>query len=93
MRKRAQAALARAKSMAFQVRAEKYIASHKAGRKNDKHAAQWPTTLTIYAYPVMGGFAAQNIDTALVACRALFVSSDLIEIGSERSPCDAQEKV
>ena len=64
--KRAQAALARAESMTFKVCAEKYIASHKAGWKNDKHAAQWPTTLTTYAYPVMGGFAVQNIDTALV---------------------------
>ena len=40
--KRAQAALARSKGMTFKVCAEKYLASHKAGWKNDKHAAQWP---------------------------------------------------
>jgi integrase len=64
--KRAQAALASAKGMTFKACAEKYIASHKAGWKNDKHAAQWPATLTTYAYPAIGGLAVQNIDTALV---------------------------
>jgi hypothetical protein len=45
-----QAALASAKGMTFKACAEKYIASHKTGWKNDKHAAQWPATLTTYAY-------------------------------------------
>src|ERR1700722_19551565 len=64
--KRAQAALASAKSITFKACAEKYIASHKASWKNDKHSAQWPATLTTYAYPVIGGLTVQNVDTALV---------------------------
>jgi hypothetical protein len=63
--KRVQAALASAKGMTFKACAEKYIASHKTGWKNDKHAAQWPATLTTYAYPAIGGLAVQNIDIAL----------------------------
>ncbi|MGA9794070.1 MAG: Arm DNA-binding domain-containing protein [Rhizomicrobium sp.] len=64
--KREQAALERANEMTFKVCAEKYIASHKAGWKNDKHAAQWPSSLKSYAYPVIGALPAHRIDTALV---------------------------
>jgi hypothetical protein len=64
--KRARAALTSVKSMTFKACAEKYIASQKARWKNDKHAAQWPATLTTYAYPAIGGLPMQNIDTALV---------------------------
>ena len=34
--------------IAFAACAERYIASHKAGWYNSKHAAQWPATLTTY---------------------------------------------
>jgi hypothetical protein len=38
------------KAMTFAACAEHYIASHKAGWRNDKHAAQWPATLGAYVY-------------------------------------------
>lgn len=64
--KRERATLERANAMTFKVCAEKYIASHKAGWKNDKHAAQWPSSLNAYAYPLLGALPAHCIDTALI---------------------------
>jgi integrase len=64
--KREQEALERTNAMTFKVCAEKYIASHKAGWKNDKHAAQWPSSLNAYAYPTLGALPAHRIDTALM---------------------------
>lgn len=64
--KREQEALERANAMTFKVCAEKYIASHKTSWKNDKHAAQWPSSLNAYAYPTLGALPAHRIDTALV---------------------------
>jgi integrase len=54
------------KAMTFQACAERYIASHKAGWRNPKHAAQWPATLGAYVYRVFGELPAQAIDTGLV---------------------------
>jgi integrase len=34
--------------------AEAYIAAHRAGWKNAKHAAQWESTLKTYVYPIVG---------------------------------------
>jgi integrase len=34
--------------------AEKYIASHKSGWKNPKHAQQWPSTIEMYVNPFIG---------------------------------------
>ncbi|OJX47967.1 site-specific integrase [Devosia sp. 66-22] len=34
--------------------AEKYIASHKSGWKNEKHAQQWPSTIEMYVNPFIG---------------------------------------
>ena len=61
-----QARLDAAKAMTFKECAASYIASHKAGWRNDKHAAQWEATLATYAEPVMGNLSVQAIDTALV---------------------------
>jgi len=55
-----------AKTMTFKDCAARYIAGHKAGWRNPKHAAQWEATLATYAEPVMGGLSVQAIDTALV---------------------------
>ena len=55
-----------AKAMTFRDCAARYIASHRAGWRNPKHAAQWEATLATYAGPVMGGLSVQAIDTALV---------------------------
>lgn len=38
----------------FKKTAEAYIAAHRSGWRNEKHAQQWENTLTTYAYPVFG---------------------------------------
>ncbi len=38
----------------FKALAERYIARHEATWKNDKHRAQWKSTLIAYAYPSIG---------------------------------------
>jgi integrase len=58
--------VAAARSMTFQACAEAYIAAHRDGWKNPKHAAQWPATLGTYVYPVFGDLAVAKVDTALV---------------------------
>lgn len=55
-----------ARAVTFKDAAERYIAAHKAGWKNAKHAAQWTTTLATYAYPLIGESPVQAIDTGLV---------------------------
>ena len=55
-----------AKVMTFKECSARYIASHRAGWRNPKHAAQWEATLATYAEPVMGELSVQAIDTALV---------------------------
>ena len=52
--------------MVFKDCAEKYIAAHKAGWRNAKHANQWASTLEAYAYPLFGSLPVASIDTALV---------------------------
>jgi integrase len=64
--KRAEERLAAATVMTFADCAERYIAAHRASWRNPKHAAQWPSTLQTYAYPVFGSLPVQAIDTALV---------------------------
>ena len=55
-----------AKAITFRQCAETYIASHRAGWRNDKHAAHWSATLATYTYPDIGALPVQAIDTALV---------------------------
>ncbi len=55
-----------AKAINFRQCAERYITAHRAGWKNAKHAAQWPSTLATYVYPIFGELAVDAIDTALV---------------------------
>jgi integrase len=55
-----------AKAMTFDQAAEAYIAAHRAGWRNPKHAAQWKATLATYASPVFGKLPASSIDTGLV---------------------------
>jgi integrase len=64
--KRRAAAVASATAMTFQACAEAYIAAHRAGWKNPKHAAQWPSTLSTYVYPIFGSLPVAAIDTGLV---------------------------
>ena len=63
---RLEARLDAAKAMTFKECAAMYVASHRAGWRNPKHAAQWQATLATYAEPVIGGLSVQAIDTALV---------------------------
>jgi integrase len=63
---RAAALAERTKAMTFKQCAERYIAAFEANWKNSKHAAQWPSTLETYAYPVIGALPVAAIDTALV---------------------------
>jgi integrase len=63
---RAQTRLDAAKAMTFQQCADRYIAAHRPGWRNGKHAAQWEATLVTYAGPVIGPLPVQAIDTALV---------------------------
>jgi integrase len=52
--------------MTFRQCAEAYIAAHEMAWKNPKHAAQWPSTLGAYVYPVFGDLPVQAIDVGLV---------------------------
>ena len=63
---RAQARLDAAKAITFKECAERYIASHKAGWRNAKHAAQWPSTLGTYVYPIFGSLPVHAVDVGLV---------------------------
>ena len=63
---RAKAEFDAAKSLTFKQCAEQYIAAHRAGWRNAKHAAQWSTTIKTYADPVIGSLSVQGVDTALV---------------------------
>jgi integrase len=57
-----QAKLDKARAMTFMQCAEAYIAAHRPSWKNDKHAAQWPSTLATYAFPVFGELPVQTVD-------------------------------
>src|SRR6516225_1037022 len=61
------AKLEAARAMTFKQCAEAYIEAHKGSWRNDKHAAQWPSTLETYAYPVFGDLPVQAIDVTLVS--------------------------
>src|SRR6516162_3054232 len=63
---RARQRLDAAKAVTFKQCAESYIASHRAGWRNGKHAGQWGSTPSTYAYPVIGPLPVQAIDTGLV---------------------------
>jgi integrase len=63
---RRQVLLEAAKVVTFRECAAKYIAAHRAGWRNAKHAAQWEATLATYADPIIGGLPVQAIDMTLV---------------------------
>jgi integrase len=55
-----------ASAMTFKDCAQAYIAAHKGGWKNPKHAAQWPSTLQTYVYPIFGNLPVQAVDVGLM---------------------------
>jgi integrase len=61
---RAQERLEKAGTASFAECAKKFIAAHRAGWQNGKHAEQWQNTLDTYAGPVIGDLAVKDIDTA-----------------------------
>jgi integrase len=63
---RASAAAERAKAMTFEQCAERYIAAHRAGWRNPKHASQWQNTLATYVSPTLGRLPVQAVDVGLV---------------------------
>jgi integrase len=63
---RAAALAENAKAMTFDACRNEYIAAHRAGWRNPKHAAQWTSTLATYATPVFGKLSVAAIDTGLV---------------------------
>ncbi|WP_407167922.1 tyrosine-type recombinase/integrase [Bradyrhizobium sp. ORS 111] len=55
-----------AETVTFEKCAETYIAAHKDGWKNSKHAEQWTSTLQAYVYPIFKDRPVAAIDDALV---------------------------
>lgn len=51
----------RAKDVTFRACAEAYVEAHKAAWTNDKHEAQWASTLNLYAYPVIGDLWVRDV--------------------------------
>ena len=49
--------------MPFSEAATKYIAAHESGWKNAKSAAQWNSSLVMYAFPVIGKISVADIET------------------------------
>lgn len=63
-----QAASARGKT--FKDAAESYVASQSVAWRNAKHTAQWTSTLTSYAYPVLGSLSVGDVGHAHI-CKVL----------------------
>lgn len=61
------ASASRTPEITFDEAAEKYIEMHAAAWGNDKHVAQWRSTLKSYASPILGSLPVRSIDTTLVA--------------------------
>jgi len=52
---------AASKNKTFKECAESYIEAHSSDYSSDKHRKQWPSTLTAYAYPVIGNMMVADI--------------------------------
>src|SRR6266498_2569176 len=63
---RASMAAENAKTMTFDQCAAGYIAAHRAGWRNTKHASQWENTLATYVSPVFGKVTVRSVDVGLV---------------------------
>lgn len=56
----------KSKTVTFEWCAVRYMAAHEAGWRNAIHRRQWHTTLSTYAYPVIGKVPVDAIDAAMV---------------------------
>jgi integrase len=63
---RAAGTAARAKLMTFDQCAAAFIAAHRNEWRSERHAKQWPTTLTAFASPTIGRTPVAEVDTAAV---------------------------
>lgn len=59
----AAAQAAKVAGVTFRAAAETYIAANEASWRNEKHRAQWSSTLATYAYPVIGDLPVAEVDT------------------------------
>ncbi|MGE4337380.1 MAG: tyrosine-type recombinase/integrase [Pigmentiphaga sp.] len=57
---------AKAATVTFDKCCSDYIASHRSGWKNAKHAQQWENTLATYAAPVIGHLKPEDVTTSHV---------------------------
>lgn len=55
---------AQAKHITFAEAAEQYIKAHQGSWKNQKHVAQWRSTLATYANPIIGKLGIEQVETA-----------------------------
>jgi integrase len=64
------------KAPTFDECAKQYIASHESGWKNEKHIAQWKSTLQTYASPVLGKMQVDEItiEDILKVLKPLWIS-------------------
>jgi integrase len=60
--RRQRRALEESQSLTFRQASENYIAAHRTGWRNAKHAAQWQATLSTYAWPVLGDLPVCQVD-------------------------------
>ena len=60
------AAANRSSQQTFAVVAGQYIAQHRTSWKNEKHGAQWASTLQTYAEPVIGSMLVRDVSAAHV---------------------------
>ncbi len=60
-RRERQALALNAEGRTFDAVSKLYIEAHKAGWKNEKHAAQWASTLKTYATPVIGNMSVGSV--------------------------------
>ena len=63
-RRDAKADAIKAEGETFSKVAAQYIAAHRDTWRNAKHAAQWESTLALYAYPVLGERPVSSVTTA-----------------------------
>ena len=68
--RRAARAVARLKAetgRTFKQYSEEFVIAHEAAWRNDKHRAQWRSTLKTYAYPVLGELSVDAICIPYIA--------------------------
>ena len=58
--------LAAERTKTFKDVAQEFIATKRASWRNPKHAAQWPSTLEKYAYPILGDLPVDEVSAAAI---------------------------